>query len=80
MNCQTATPRHTQHLIAAPVRRSLPAKGPQASRPCWDAYPYPDEESSGDPAGALTLSHPELFCLLTVAPDELQAIVDGFLS
>lgn len=80
MNRQTVTPRHIQHLIASPVRRSRPAKGSRASRTCWDAYPYPDEESMGGPTGALTLSHPELFCLLAVAPDELQAIVDGFLA
>lgn len=80
MNRRTATRIRTQRLIASPVRRNLPGQPPQASRPCWDAYPYPDEESSGDPTSAPTLSPPELFCLLAVAQDELQAVLDGFLS
>jgi hypothetical protein len=78
MNCQTATPIRTQHQIASPVRRSLPNWRPQASRPCWEAYP--DEETLRALASRITLRHPELFCLLAVAPDELQAIVDGFLA
>jgi hypothetical protein len=39
-----------------------------------------DEEALRDLTSRITLRHPELFCLLAVAPDELQAIVDGFLS
>jgi hypothetical protein len=80
MNRQTITPISTQRLIASPMCRNLPDQRPQASRPGWDAYPGPDEDTSDDPAGALTLSYPRLFCLLAVAPDELHAVVDGFLS
>jgi hypothetical protein len=28
----------------------------------------------------ITLSHPELFCLPAVAPDDFEALIDGFLA
>jgi hypothetical protein len=44
------------------------------------ADPDADEETLRNLTSRITLRHPELFCLLAVAPDELQAIVDGFLA
>lgn len=54
--------------------------GFEASRPRRDAYSYPDEEAISDLAGEITLSHPEIFCLPEVAPDEFEAAFDWFLS
>ncbi|NIP85645.1 MAG: hypothetical protein GTO03_08810 [Planctomycetales bacterium] len=39
-----------------------------------------DEETLRDLNSPITLSHPELFCLPAVAPDDFEALVDGFLA
>ncbi len=80
MNLQLLGPVQTLHPGAPHTRVSQFGQLPQESLKRWDAYSYPDEETISDLAGEITLSHPELFCLPEVEPDEFEVVFDWFLS
>jgi len=80
MNLQPLSPVHTHNPIGLPIRAGQFDELPQESRKRWFAYPCPDEAYAADLALEITISHPELFRLPEVGPDEFEAVFDVFLS
>jgi hypothetical protein len=80
MNLQSLSPVQTHHPIALHIGLSQFSELPQEPLNRWDVRSCPDEETISDMADEITISHPELFNLPQVGPDEFEVVFDWFLS